>query len=188
MDQIDMALEAAAAAKIASVNRYGDTLTRPAGKTGFRDIWEPWNNDAQAIELMLLLGLRVTVDRAARVIRAEPADGFVDELVIGFGETGTEPRYPLRLAIIACGSLIRAQEVAIEVQARLAEDRGYTLSGSNPQNRNWDMAASCRVCGCTDDRDCPGGCHWVMADLCSACVTVSPEEGAAEARAVGGGA
>lgn len=35
------------------------------------------------------------------------------------------------------------------------------------------MASSspaCRVCGCTDDRACPGGCYWVEADLCSVCV------------------
>jgi hypothetical protein len=29
---------------------------------------------------------------------------------------------------------------------------------------------SCRICGCTDDRACPGGCAWVAEDLCSACV------------------
>ena len=28
---------------------------------------------------------------------------------------------------------------------------------------------ACRVCGCTDERACPGGCSWVEADLCSAC-------------------
>lgn len=28
---------------------------------------------------------------------------------------------------------------------------------------------ACRVCGCTDDRACPGGCSWVDDDLCSAC-------------------
>jgi hypothetical protein len=28
---------------------------------------------------------------------------------------------------------------------------------------------SCRVCGCTELRACPGRCHWVGADLCSAC-------------------
>jgi hypothetical protein len=28
---------------------------------------------------------------------------------------------------------------------------------------------TCRICGCTDDRACPGGCHWVEKDLCSAC-------------------
>lgn len=31
---------------------------------------------------------------------------------------------------------------------------------------------ACRVCGCTDDNACPGGCGWVSIDppLCSACV------------------
>lgn len=28
----------------------------------------------------------------------------------------------------------------------------------------------CRVCGCTDDHACEGGCSWVEEDLCSACV------------------
>lgn len=30
-------------------------------------------------------------------------------------------------------------------------------------------ARRCRVCGCTDDRACPGGCWWVSWDLCSSC-------------------
>lgn len=29
---------------------------------------------------------------------------------------------------------------------------------------------TCRVCGCTDDHACPGGCYWVEDDLCSECV------------------
>jgi hypothetical protein len=33
--------------------------------------------------------------------------------------------------------------------------------GSNPR--------TCRECGCTDVRGCPGGCHWVGPDLCSEC-------------------
>lgn len=28
----------------------------------------------------------------------------------------------------------------------------------------------CRVCGCTEDHACRGGCYWVSEDLCSACV------------------
>ncbi len=28
----------------------------------------------------------------------------------------------------------------------------------------------CRVCGCTNERGCPGGCWWVGPDLCSSCV------------------
>jgi hypothetical protein len=32
-----------------------------------------------------------------------------------------------------------------------------------------DVARSCRICDCTDDEPCPGGCHWVGPDLCSSC-------------------
>jgi len=28
----------------------------------------------------------------------------------------------------------------------------------------------CKVCGCSQDRSCPGGCYWVTDDLCSNCV------------------
>ena len=28
---------------------------------------------------------------------------------------------------------------------------------------------TCRVCGCTNDKPCPGGWHWVEIDLCSEC-------------------
>ena len=38
----------------------------------------------------------------------------------------------------------------------------------------------CRVCGCTDDLACEGGCYWVEWDLCSSCEDddqVEPVEG-----------
>lgn len=35
--------------------------------------------------------------------------------------------------------------------------------------RNLKLPRRCRVCGCTDDHACPGGCYWVEYDLCSAC-------------------
>lgn len=31
---------------------------------------------------------------------------------------------------------------------------------------------ACRVCGCTDDNACPGGCYWVEEDLCNVCAEV----------------
>lgn len=34
-----------------------------------------------------------------------------------------------------------------------------------------DTTQRCRLCGCTDDRACPGGCYWVTAELCSACAS-----------------
>jgi hypothetical protein len=30
----------------------------------------------------------------------------------------------------------------------------------------------CKVCGCTQNNACPGGCYWVEDDLCSACNTI----------------
>lgn len=38
---------------------------------------------------------------------------------------------------------------------------------------------SCRGCGCTDDRACPGGCSWLEPGLCSSCGpdAVRPLEG-----------
>ena len=32
------------------------------------------------------------------------------------------------------------------------------------------MERECRVCGCTEDNACEGGCSWVEEDLCSKCV------------------
>jgi len=32
-----------------------------------------------------------------------------------------------------------------------------------------EPARTCRVCDCTEDAPCPGGCSWVEEDLCSAC-------------------
>ncbi len=32
-----------------------------------------------------------------------------------------------------------------------------------------DRRPACRVCGCTDDNACLGGCWWIEPDLCSAC-------------------
>lgn len=43
-------------------------------------------------------------------------------------------------------------------------DDGYRALGVEPRK--------CRVCGCTDDHACEGGCAWVSPDedLCTACV------------------
>lgn len=32
----------------------------------------------------------------------------------------------------------------------------------------------CRLCGCSDDHACTGGCSWVTDDLCSACLESLP--------------
>lgn len=51
---------------------------------------------------------------------------------------------------------------------RFQADRGEPL-----------MGRVCRVCGCTDDHACPGGCYWVEEDLCSACAAKEAAHGQA---------
>lgn len=34
---------------------------------------------------------------------------------------------------------------------------------------NQPASAACRVCGCTDQTPCPGGCSWAAPGLCDRC-------------------
>jgi hypothetical protein len=38
------------------------------------------------------------------------------------------------------------------------------------------LPGTCRICGCTDDEACEGGCFWLdsTATLCSQCKTAGP--------------
>lgn len=50
--------------------------------------------------------------------------------------------------------------------------RGGALSDREPTAEPaWvdERPPRCRICGCTDDHACPGGCSWVAPDLCSTC-------------------
>jgi hypothetical protein len=43
-----------------------------------------------------------------------------------------------------------------------------------PTKKQKNKAPTCRVCGCTDKKACPGGCFWIEPDLCSACAKKMP--------------
>lgn len=63
-----------------------------------------------------------------------------------------------------------AEEVGESLVLTLAPDDCFLDFGQDL----WDNGVpleecTCRVCGCTDDRACPGGCYWVEEDLCSEC-------------------
>lgn len=49
-----------------------------------------------------------------------------------------------------------------DVDALRARTDALALVGDNGRR-------ACKVCGCTDDHACEGGCFWVAEDLCSAC-------------------
>lgn len=45
----------------------------------------------------------------------------------------------------------------------------YAAIPGYPTNIEETSVRACRVCSCTDDRACPGGCFWVGPALCSRC-------------------
>lgn len=58
-----------------------------------------------------------------------------------------------------------------ELQAELIEQKGHfvvALEALHKQQPIFDEQ-KCRVCGCTWNNACPGGCYWVEEDLCSQC-------------------
>lgn len=76
--------------------------------------------------------------------------------------------------------LIESWKFVSEIVTRYALDDGSTLRESRILDDSIRLAeiaqleeASgirrvCRICGCTEDRSCPGPCYWVELDLCSA--------------------
>lgn len=60
---------------------------------------------------------------------------------------------------------------------------GLTRAGAEMLDsirQQYDGPARCRMCGCTENRACPGGCGWVpdpeLGDLCSRCPTGNVDE------------
>ncbi|MEL7656176.1 MAG: hypothetical protein AAGU75_09745 [Bacillota bacterium] len=49
-----------------------------------------------------------------------------------------------------------------------------------PDNQSWQdyilervqTEPVCRICGCTEDNACSGGCYWAEPDLCSTCAKI----------------
>jgi hypothetical protein len=40
-----------------------------------------------------------------------------------------------------------------------------------------EYSPCCRVCGCTENAACEGGCTWIEEDLCSSCEGKEPDVG-----------
>ena len=52
---------------------------------------------------------------------------------------------------------------------RRARRRNPTHKHPNPRFARPLLQQTCRICGCTNERACLGGCHWIQEDLCSEC-------------------
>ncbi len=81
-----------------------------------------------------------------------------------------------RVALLASARVLRRthhSRAAVQL-----EDAAVAVADEIRRARAGGRAASrtCRLCGCTQDRACPGGCLWVSAptgvDLCNRCAEV----------------
>lgn len=68
------------------------------------------------------------------------------------------------------------------LQAGIRQLAGAWLAQLNAAYRGTAETPFCRVCGCTEDRACPGGCCWVpdprmLGDLCSTCAHLLHQNG-----------
>jgi ParB/RepB/Spo0J family partition protein len=68
-----------------------------------------------------------------------------------------------------------------DLEKQLLEPQVVTAVASDEQNEDGDgeLLGLCKVCGCTDDDECDGGCVWMNHErtLCSACATAAEQGG-----------
>ncbi len=74
----------------------------------------------------------------------------------------------------AAEQLARLQK-AFALACRILGDDGWARWQEHIMERV-DGEQVCRVCGCTQDNACLGGCCWVEDDLCSQCAAKMDEE------------
>lgn len=75
-------------------------------------------------------------------------------------------------ASVALATLQVQHERLAEIRAKWSRQAAQRRRMPMPLWVPWRVR--CRICGCTDERACPGGCSWVpdpfaLGDLCSAC-------------------
>lgn len=74
------------------------------------------------------------------------------------------------LAAITKGQLEPKYHLPMDITVRDAESGAHRrFRCTTPPPFLMHEVNACRVCGCTDDDACEGGCSWVAEDLCSAC-------------------
>jgi len=89
------------------------------------------------------------------------------------------PRLSLPPSLLTPSTLARRVEVVAgrlqRVSFMVRSLREAAINALQQYEQLLDGEATCRGCGCTESRACPGGCYWVedpkhLGDLCSACV------------------
>lgn len=96
---------------------------------------------------------------SARLLQAMNAAQFED------GHTIDEV---LMAALYVVGAGIRRRCAVLLMDAPLKQALPPLVAGYMAEDKRLSQM-SCRVCGCTEQRACVGGCYWIKPNLCSAC-------------------
>lgn len=155
----------------------------PVGEviTGYQG-GKPFSDAKTAIEEArrdMLTDMKMGLAKDYYPVKGEPPVMHADLLAAGYeliGGDGDAPGdgnrgYRWRLGE-QLGPNVAYAGAAIEgARAHYAAALAYATPA--PEQRVFDPepVATCRVCGCTDDRACEGGCWWVEPDLCSTCAS-----------------
>ena len=70
----------------------------------------------------------------------------------------------------ALGSRLKATKGGLQLARDVSSIEGGGFESHKKSGERKSDEPACRVCGCTEDNACEGGCTWVEEDLCSACV------------------
>jgi hypothetical protein len=104
-------------------------------------------------------GIRGQIERNRYVPRTNPVQKRIDE-VIAVAFEADDIYLAGCLMLVQSARAAKAHDVVLEVLMQ-------TMADLLPHIR---ATQKCRVCGCTNEAACFGGCEWVELDLCSRCV------------------
>jgi hypothetical protein len=104
---------------------------------------------------------------------AKPEDYFKAGYL--FGTCSKNPH--VTQVIIAFGKYVAGHRPGSELWSPEDQEALDIVMVQSTVNASEDGEQACRVCGCTWNNACSGGCYWVEDDLCSAC---ADREGSAQ--------
>jgi hypothetical protein len=95
----------------------------------------------------------------------------VDDQDWPIAELGPEEELVEAIEAIEARDVFGHVDLSIEQASQILELAAAEAPTVTPDGkiRNFTVAGECRICGCTNERGCAGGCIWVEPNLCSRC-------------------
>lgn len=96
------------------------------------------------------------------MITTQPTDEAIDAMVLALQTNGVN----LYAAVPAGQEPVTPSLMRSALATALVAGAEHLV----PEQSAWvKLNRQCRICGCTDDEACPGGCSWSQPEICSTC-------------------